>query len=254
MNEEYRDRTLDSFIAAWVAPPPDAQFHSRVRRAFDGEFVKVPLWRRWNGALLWRAGTSLCGGAAIGAIFLLTICLAFPQSAPFRMPWLQPSFTMDSEEIRYADDGTGTVERYLRTGPTAGGKDRVLWNYSPDHPYDNMFQRIVTQANYLLERITLPFFENTEQTNVSADPRAAYVKTGCVRGDNTISGDETVSGREILLGYSTTVIRWNFQQRRVTAWMAPRLGCRELKVTFEGQRADGSYQLFYERRVSAVVP
>ncbi len=61
----------------------------------------------------------------------------------------------------------------------ASGKERVLWNYSPDHPYDNMFQRVLNEANYLLERITLRFFEDTNQANVGADLNAAYVKSGC---------------------------------------------------------------------------
>jgi hypothetical protein len=274
MTEEYRDRTLDSFVAAWVAPPPGSQFHSRVRRAFDREFVKEPWWRRWDDAFAWRLGKSLCGGGAIGASLLVTIGLAFPQTAGFNLPWLRPSLAMDIEEISYDGDGTRISDTYWRTVPVAGGHDRILWRYSPDHPYDNMLGRIVTQATYLLERITLPFFENTEETNVRADDRTAYVKSGCLRGDGTVSGHETLLGEEIIRGYSTTIIRWDTELRREgvtewsapgrvgaaavpvrgTAWMAPVLGCRTLKYRIEVRRHDGTYHLIDERRVLEVTP
>lgn len=260
MTEEDRDGTLDSFVAAWAAPPPGSQFHSRVRRAFDREFVKVPWWRRGNDVVVWRVGTSLWGGAAIGAFFIVTIGLPFPQTVPFRLPWLQPSLTMDSEEIRYSDDGRQTFDMYYRTVPMEG-HDMVLWKYFPDHPYDHILEGIRTQASYLLYRIMLPFLENTEEKNVRTHseqrvfpvPRAS-VKTGCLRGDNTILGHETVLGEERLLGYSTTVVQFTQRNLRWTAWLAPSLGCQELKGTIEGLGSDGSYHLWRETRVLDVTP
>ena len=251
MTEEPRDRTLDSFVAVWAAPPPCPEFHSRVRGAFEREFVKAPRWRRWNGALAWRFGKGLLGSAAIGALFFLVIGLAFPQTERFRLPWLHPSLTMDFEQISYSDNGTPRAHVYRRIVPPY----RVLWTYSTDYPYDDMLKRFVSEANYLLERITSSFLENTEQAREDVYPLAAYAQTGCVGGYTPPQSRERILGYETLLGYSTTLIQWDMPHRpRITEWLAPSLGCRALKVTLENLRPDGSYHLISETRALNVVP
>ncbi len=55
MNEEQRDPELESVRAEWQAPPPSAGFHARLLHAFEGEFGRVPWWRRrWPvAAMVW---------------------------------------------------------------------------------------------------------------------------------------------------------------------------------------------------------
>jgi hypothetical protein len=109
-----RDPELKLAVEEWMAPPPSAQLQSRTLAAFDREFGKTPWWRIWTAALVPGRGKRLILASALGSCaLLLMVARAFPQmswspSLPAGTKW-----TVDSELIRYADDGTPSVEMQM---------------------------------------------------------------------------------------------------------------------------------------------
>jgi hypothetical protein len=86
MTEEHQDPDLESIRADWQAPPPRAEFHARMLRAYETEFGRATRWRRrWPIA-----------AAVAAACLLFALVISRPSSATRYEPVSQPHFIIVS--------------------------------------------------------------------------------------------------------------------------------------------------------------
>jgi hypothetical protein len=107
------DTELDEMLDQWKVPPVPASLRENVRAGFVAALEQKPLSgvrMRWIAAWVPGARKSLFAGAALGAGFLLLIVT---QALPHTPPPVNIPYTVDSEFVRYADDGSPSVEMYL---------------------------------------------------------------------------------------------------------------------------------------------
>ena len=88
------DSELDEILNEWRAPSPPPSMRKRVQAGF---LTLRPRKRRWRKSVV-------AAGALASATFFLLVTQAFPQH-PARLPW-----SVDSEFVRYADDGSASIE------------------------------------------------------------------------------------------------------------------------------------------------
>jgi len=61
--------------------------------------------------------------------------------------------------------------------------------------------------------------------------------------------DAQIVGRETILNYPTVAVQLGSgDQRRLTLWTAPDLGCFALKITTEERRPDGTFHLVSKKQ------
>jgi hypothetical protein len=236
------DQELDEILNQWSAPPAPPSLRDRVRAGFP----KPP-----RHAFRWRRGFTTAAVIAAAAI-LLIVTQASPQPvAP--IPW-----TVDSEFIRYADDGSSAIEMYStsyesesnetvlsRSIPGSPLKTALAWTADVVIPFHNRVIGRLVLGSERLEQIQKAKARNVGfVTGCGLHPgcmileHAAYAKaaTGCIEGE--------IVDRATILNYPTEAVRERWTEHgRMTIWMAPALGCFALKVTREEERPDGTYRL-----------
>jgi hypothetical protein len=252
------DMELDELLNQWSAPAPSGSLRKSVMAGFRAE--RKP-WR-------WTWGKSLLAGAAMALLLIVTA--AVPQTTPVHRP-----YTVLSEFVRYAEDGSSSVVMYSTSYNDANGREIILARHLPGDAMDllartlDAFNRVTLPARLNLLRmspggaemlarraavgpspmVTTECFLFTDRTGIPSGspclsvasytlPRAsANAAAGCVDG--------AAVDRETILGYSTAAIQspLDGNRRRRTVWMAPALGCFALKVATEEERSDGSFRL-----------
>lgn len=262
MSEERQDPELKSIAAEWMAPPPAADFHSRVLNAFDRGFGRIPWWRRWPGAFVTGTRKSLLAGTAVTAgVFLLVVTQAFPQmlglgSAPAHIPW-----TVDSEFLQYAQDGSSSVEMYSRSYEL--NSNEILVKRSlPSGPFMTLIGRGLDRALPVAGRLIAPFVVDEDMRKKAKQARAGVPSVGFITGCNAgclvlehygwaktpTSSSGCIEGpvieRETILNHPTAAVRQRWTEHgRMTLWMAPDLDCFALRVTYEEQLPDGTFRI-----------
>jgi hypothetical protein len=261
------DNELDDLLNTWHAPPIPASMRERARNAFattprESFFSR---FRRWVAI---HPG-SLAAGAAIAAAAALLMIVSPAGSQPIpSVPW-----TVDSEFLQYADDGSSSVQM-LMTSYVANGNETVSSRSAPS----NLFRTAMWQAadalgaahNRIIPRL---MFDQAklEKIQKAREARAAHTVgavTGCgplclavdhfyfersVPGlaSGCITGE--IIGRETILGHATAAFRSRWTERgRMTVWMAPDLGCFALRSVYEAEQPDGSFKVVAEKRAVGV--
>jgi hypothetical protein len=262
MSEERQDPELKSMAAEWVAPPPAADFHSRVLKAFDRGFGRIPWWRRWRAAFVPRTRKGLFAGTVVTAgVFFFVVTQTAPQilglaSPPARIPW-----TVDSEFVRYAADGSSSVEMHSRSYEV-NSNEILLKRSLPGGTFMTLIGRGLDRALPAWSRLITPFAAHGDlaekRKQAGAVGRSVGFITGCDAGclllehygwaKNSASSsgciDGAVVGRETILNHPTAAVRQRWTEHgRMTLWMAPDLDCFALRVTYEEQLPDGSFRL-----------
>jgi hypothetical protein len=246
------DRELDEMLNTWAAPEVPPSLRTRVRTGFaaraERRTISMPNFARGFRPGLF--GAALAGAGAV----LLVVTQAFPQMlrmgpAPVRAP-----YTVASEFIAYDEKGLPT-EDILTTSYNRNGREVVLSRSFAGDPWRTVLWQMLGAVDALHKKLILPFVVTPEQLErVNKLPRhtmpllmtgyasfllpkaAGNPSAGCVEG--------AAEGRESILRYATAVIRVPTPDgQKMTAWMAPELGCFALKVTVEERRADGSFRL-----------
>jgi hypothetical protein len=198
-------------------------------------------------------------GAALGAGFLLLIVT---QALPQTPPPVNIPYTVDSEFVRYADDGSPSVEMYLTSYTGQNGAEVLVSRSIPNHPFGTALGRTLDATLPAWQRLILPLTVTSaelEKMKKSRPPSVGFI-TGCAdwtclllnryffrrappaAGNDCVEG--TVVGRETILNYPTTAVElreWN--RSKTTVWTTPGLGCFALRMTSEAQRPDGSFHL-----------
>lgn len=256
MPVESRDPELEWVRHSWDAPPPTADFHTRVLKAYAGEaFTRRKPAASWMAPLFRMAAVVILAGAA----FLAIVAVALPQTSSA----ISPPWTVDSEILHYGEDGASSVEMYM-TSYSVHAAEILLSKTVPGSP-------LKTVVGRALEAIgTLPVFVSARENKIRQSHLrhefitrcnmgclvvnyAVYSKaerqwTGCLPG--------TVVGHERILDYPTEAVRQSWEPRnghgRVTMWTAADLECFALKVTYEEQLPDGTFRLVSEKRALRV--
>jgi hypothetical protein len=100
------DSELDEILNQWSAPSAPPSLRKRVRAGFPAH---PPRKLRW--------GKSLAAAAFLAAaLLLLVVTQALPQPPP-PIPW-----SVDSEFVRYADDGSSSIEMYATSYESNGSE------------------------------------------------------------------------------------------------------------------------------------
>ncbi len=269
MNDEMRNPELKSVIAEWMAPPPARNFHTRVLIAFDGEFGKIPWWRRWAGTFApgERKGL-LAGTALIACLFLLVVTRAFPQMTGLDAPPAGTLWTADSEFVRYAEDGSYSVEMNSRSYER-NGNEILLSRYIPGNAFMTALGRTLDVATPVWSRfitsltIDAGTLEKLRRARASGISLVTGCSAGCLFFDHygwakaadggCIEG--AAVGQATILNHATVAIqrRW-MEHGRMTLWMAPDMACFALRATYEEQRPDGRFRTVSEKRVVKINP
>ncbi len=252
------DKELDDMLDQWTAPPVPPAWRKRAKERL------APAPRRVN----WRRSLVAAGALAAAAFFLVVI-QATPQTRTPPVPW-----SVDSEFIRYADDGTATVEMYS-TSYESNGNEVLLSRSIPGNLFETELAR-ATDASlpslyafhlHITSLLRPALAAEMERARRSRPPGVQFltgcdVDTGCLMlehfslaaatpGEGCLAGD--VVGRATMLNHAVEAVRQRWTEHgRMTVWTAPDLACFALKVTHEEERPDGTFRLVSARRALRV--
>jgi hypothetical protein len=226
------DTELDEILDTWKAPEPPASLRGNVRAGYA---VRVEKRRPRARLALWAAAFGL------GA-FLLVLAQAFPQTVKLVAPAYKIPYTVESEYVNYARDGS-IDERIDYVSYQRNGEEIVLSQSVPGDPLKTIGMQLVSTTHaYLLQFHRLIFGSGDFEAHTQH--AAAFVASGC-----TLMG---VAGHETILGYTTVKVQSAGNGRRATTWMAPDLGCFTMRLVLEKQRPDGTYRVVGEKHATKV--
>jgi len=249
------DTELDEMLNRWTAPPAPDTLRDSVRAAFPAG------QERWILARAPRAGKRMLAAAMLGAAaLLLVVAQARPGAPPARIP-----YSVDSEFIRYADDGSPSIEMYSSSYELDGAE--ILRSRSiPRSPFGTAIGRALDATlplwSRLMARVTVD--GKTLERLRRRIPHTVGAISGCEAsclvlerqffarasaGVDTACVDGKIVGRETILNYPTAAVQPHMGGSvRMTWWTAPDLGCFSLRITAEEKRADGAWRLVSEKR------
>ncbi len=268
MSEESRDREMKSVGVEWTAPPPAEEFHSRVLKAFEREFVKPPIRRKpWWRLLPDSFGMRAAVGIAMAScVFLVAAIWTIPKVFGADAPPVGTPWTVDSEFIRYADDGSYAVEMYSTSYQGNSNGEVMLSRSMPGNPVATALARSLDVVGPAWSRFIIPFTIDSATLAKLKQARGSGISviTGCTFGCIAVdhsgwqkvssgSGEGCIAGeivdRETILNHPTVAIRRRWTEHgRMTLWMAPDLHCFALRVTYETQLPDGTFHLVSAKR------
>ena len=268
------DTELDEILNRWIVAAPAPALRENVRAAFvAAQPVTAPrvFKERERLAFLPAARRALLAAAlVVVGVFLFVAVQALSQTPP---PVHIP-YTVDSEFLRYGDDGTPTVEMLSTSYPGPYGGEVVLSRSIPGNSLATAAARTLDAVLPAWQRLILPFtvspkdmekFKKMRQSGIEtvgvisgcADRTclvinhwgfrkpAAGTSNACVEGD--------VVGSETILSHATTGIQRSLgSEGRITLWMAPDLGCFALRITTEALRPDGTVRLVQTKQALKV--
>ena len=153
------------------------------------------------------------------------------------------------------------------TSYNLNGREIILSRSLPGNPFGTALRRALDPIHSLLNNLTLPFVVNADL--LERVRTSARVITGCenescmllaaeifprpTAGSAAGCLDGAVVGRETILGYPTTAVQLPLgDQRRMTLWTAPDLGCFALRISIEEQRPDGGFRLVSKKQALKV--
>ena len=251
------DTELDEMLDEWDVPPEPASLRQSVHAEFAAgqRRQKESGWpMRWLVWLVPGSAGRLFGGAVIGSVvFLLAMIQFSPQafgtgSPPAHIPW-----TADSELIRYAGDGSSSVEMYM-TSYEFNSNEVLLSRSAPRNLFMTAVDRTLDAGLPVPGRLTAPFLSpDTLEKLKRARAQTVGLISGCsdvgcltlehysfTKGNDCLAGE--IVGRETMLNHPIEAVRKRWLDGRMTVWTAPDLDCFALKVTYEERQSDGTFK------------
>jgi hypothetical protein len=235
------DGELDEILNQWSVPPASPSLRDRVRAGFPAP----P-----RHAFRWRKGFTAAAVIAAAAILLLATQASPQPVAP--IPW-----TVDSEFIRYADDGSSSITMFS-TSYQSGTSEILISRSIPGNPFKNALAQVADVIMPIHNRLMRRFMVDSrllEQVQRASTHSVGFI-TGCDSSaclvldhfgyPKSATGciDAPIVDRATILNYPTEAVRERWTEHgRMTIWMAPALGCFALKVTQEEERPDGTFRL-----------
>lgn len=201
---------------------------------------------------------------------MVALLVLATKAVPQTLPEAHRPYTVLSEFVQYASDGSPTVAMYSTSYNDQYGREILLSRHIPDNPVHDTIARLFDAANDATAparmRLYLLSGPGRRASEIMAKRAAAgpfpMVNTQCA-DEKCITGvghyglpkaaanpgigcvDGPPVDRETILGYPTVAIQLPLDGNRVrrTIWMAPALGCFALKVATEAQQPDGRFRL-----------
>jgi hypothetical protein len=243
------DTELDQVLNTWSVPPVPASLRAGVLVGFQSR----PERRKFRGlrVLIMAAGI---------ACFLLAVTLALPQTLSLISPTARAPYIVVSDVVRYRNDGTSSLEVHLASY-NKNGSEIVVYEVSPSlltgfelglKAVKRLMLPLLIDPE-LLEKdqsiargsIGLDRYRLCSQSFGCVGSGPALLKTACVIGP--------VVGHETILDHPTVAVQSILDdQRRMTTWMAPDLGCFALRITTEERRPDGTFHLVRRKQATKV--
>lgn len=278
--EPMKDPQLSRLLREWKVEDPPPALDVRVL-GIRPSHQRFPATRWMRAIAAGTRGKSLWAAAVCGIAFLTVVTQAIPQTLKLVSPPVHVPYTVDSEYIQHADDGSRTVAMISTSYTDQNGAEVILERTMPDHPLGTAAGRTLDAILPLWGRLILPLTvssEDLERYKQSARPKTVGVVSGCgdkacllvehwyfakaESGPNFPCAAGAPAGHETILGYSTNaVVRPMPNPRatpsqpsaaRITLWMAPELGCLALKLSIEEQRPDSVFRLVSEKKALRV--
>jgi hypothetical protein len=241
------DSELDEILNQWSEPATPPSMRKRMRAGFP---ARQPRKFRW--------GKSLIAAAILAAaLFFLVVGQAFPQR-PAPIPW-----SVDSEFVRYADDGSRSIEMYS-TSWESNGNEILLSRWMPGNPFKTVLGQTLDATLPAVSRFHMHLMgvvaPGMLEKMRSRPPGVSFI-TGCepasgclildhygfakaTAGADGSCVDKPVAGRETILNHAAEAVRDRWTEHgRMTLWLAPDLACFALRVTYEELRPDGTFHL-----------
>jgi hypothetical protein len=268
------DTELDEMLEQWSVPPAPASLRAGVRAGFAASPPQtappgMPVRWRWAFAPGLRKALPAACMIGVGA-FLWMVTQALSQTPPaIRIP-----YTVDSEFVRYGDDGSRAVEMYSTSYTSQNGAEILLSRSIPGHPFGTSVAWALDAALPVWQRLILPFVVSSKDMEMYRKMKQSGVQQvtvvpGCddwtclviqhwgfrraAGGTGNACMDGTVVGHETILNYPTTAVERRLGDRlKMTLWMAPDLGCFALRITSEALRPDGSFHLWQTKQALKV--
>ncbi len=106
---------------------------------------------------------SLWAVAAVGIAFLIVVTQAIPQTLELISPPAPAPYTVDSEYVRYADDGSQTVEMYSTSYTSQNGGEIILQRTIPEHPFGTAVGRTLDAVLPYWSRFTSPVMISSKE-------------------------------------------------------------------------------------------
>ena len=255
------DIELDDLLDKWIAPAAPESLRAGVRGGVASRVERRSFHGGWARSLM-----------AAGALALLLTLVT--KAVPQTLPQDHRPYSVLSEFVRYAEDGSAKVQMYSTSYNDQYGREIMLARHLPDSPFADVMARTLDAvsgatlpARMFLLRLSPGGSEmldrqaamtpgrsvNTECSDSGCFfvghhvfPQAVASPGGCVDG-------AAVDG-ETILGYWTEAMQLPLDGNRIrrTLWMAPALGCFALKVATEQQMADGTFRLLSGKQAVAV--
>jgi hypothetical protein len=273
------DTELDEMLDCWNVPPVPTSLRDSVRAAFAASPPQTapprpPVRGSWAFASGARKALPAAAMIGIGA-FLWVVTQALSQTPP---PVHIP-YTVDSEYIRYGDDGSPVIEMLSTSYTGSNGGEILISRSIPGHLLGTAAARTLAARTLdavlpAWQRMILPFVVAPKDIERFKEMRQSGVQTvgvisGCAdwtclvinhwgfrkpaAGTSTACVEGTVLGSETILNHPTTAIQRSLgPQGRITMWMAPDLGCFALRITSETMRPDGSFHIWQTKQATKV--
>lgn len=264
------DSELDDMLDQWNVAAPSPNLRENVRAGFLATQPVTPPARKRLSFALGARRALLAAAVLVVGIFLFTAVQALSQTTPpGRIPYL-----VDSEYLRYSDDGSPAVEMMSTsyTGPYGG--EVVVSRSIPGYPLATAAAKTLDAVLPAWQRLILPFAVDPKDLEKFRKMRQYGIQTvgvisGCAewnclmiqhwgfrKPDAGTSGacvEGKVVGSETILGHSTTGVERSLgPQRRMTIWAAPDLGCFPLRVATERLGSDGRFHLLQTKQALKV--
>jgi len=253
------DTELDDLLNTWSAPPAPASLREKVRAGFAANLERQTSPGRWHwiAAFVPSARKSLLAGAILAAgAFFFVVVAALSQTHKIVAPPVGVPYIVDSEFVRYSDDGSPSVEMYT-TSYSLDGHEILLSRSLPGNPFGTAIGRTLDAALPYVFRLRSRFEDADLLEKVKrAAAQAVTVTTGCwgpclmlahygfARSGGVGCLDGPIIGRETILNYPTVAVQhYDGGSQRMTLWMARDLGCFALRIATEEQRPDGTFRL-----------
>ena len=247
------DPELDEMLNQWDAPEVPRRLRAELREQQRKRESRWPT--RWMAWLV--PGGKLFAGAAVGSVVFLVIMVqiqASPQAPGIHVPW-----TVDSELIRYADDGTSSVEMNMTSYKLDASQEVLLSRSVPGNPIKTLLGTAVEGVGGVLRRFTTPFVISPEMLEKAKKMRREHpgigVIAGCGDGTDCLTlanygfeaGNSCIAGKivghSVILNHQTEAVRRGWMDGRMTVWTAPDLGCFAMRVTYEEPQSDGTFNI-----------
>jgi hypothetical protein len=255
------DTELDEILDSWTAPPAPASLRERVRDGFSAmRPATIPAARvSWKTTLARRMRRGLFTVAVVALGTLVWVVIqAVSQTIGSVAPPVQARYVVDSEFVRYADDGSRVVAMHA-TSYSQDGREVLLSRTLPGNPIGTAIARTFDAGLFrtaLRPHLTPEMEERIRAAR--ADPNHIVLFTGCDRPTCWITshygfggiGDVATGcaqagavGHETILDYPTVAAQRPLgDSKRMTLWMAPDLGCFALRVRLEERGPDGAFR------------